>query len=243
MTDGFGDLDSLADSVTERDELVARVREHAGTIARELALLSGGDYGQQSFKTERGTWTLKYDGGDIAYLRYEPRSGSDIYVISTKQHPEPAQLATAMADYGAFVNAYNDYVDSLTDVLTDVTVETPPVASTESIVAERDALLSTIRSVADRIAGELNRYDGEYGTYATTVSGTRWELKWDGPKAAYLRIGGEDGVYLLSQYEPPSAPDVKRYGPDVGAFVDAFNEYVTELEADLSTVSIHDGDQ
>ncbi len=241
MTDGFepeADLATVAESAEQRDAIVRQVRDHAGKVARELALLGGGDYGQESFDTDSGTWTLKYDGGDIAYLRYAPRSGAEIYVISTKQPPEPAKLATAMADYEAFVDAYNEHVESLADVLTDVTIETPAVASTEEIVAARDGLVAQIETVADRMAGELNRYDGEYGTYATTVSGTRWELKWDGPTASYLRVGGEGGTYILSQYEPPSAPEIKRYAPEFGDFVAAFNEYVEQLEADLSTVSL-----
>ncbi|WP_255170496.1 hypothetical protein [Natrononativus amylolyticus] len=230
-------IESGDDAAAERDALVAEVRDHAGEIARELALLKGGDYGQETFDTDAGTWTLKYEAGAIQYLRYEPKSGSETYVVSTKQPPEPESLAAAMADYDAFVAAFNEYVTSFAGVLDGVDCEFPDVASSAELVAERDRLCGRIRDVADAIASECYRFEGEYGTYATTVSGTRWELKWDGEAASYLRVGGEGGVYLVSQYEPPSPADLRRYAGEVGGFVRAFNEHVDDLEADLSHVS------
>ena len=238
MTEGLeADVDELGDVARRRDELAARVRTHAGEIARELAVLQGGDYGQQAFETDGGTWTLKYEAGDVQYLRFDPKSGSEIYVVSSKQPPEPEALETAMAEYGAFVESYNAYVRSFDGLLADVPDEFPTVESTAELVAERDRIVERIREVGNAMAQELHRYDGEYGTYATTVSGTRWELKWDGDAAAYLRVGGSDGTYLLSQYGPPSAPEVRRLADDVEAFVESFNEHVDDLEADLSMVS------
>ncbi|WP_207591247.1 hypothetical protein [Halomontanus rarus] len=242
MTEGLeAAIDGVGDVTAKRDDVVQRVRSHAGQIARELAVLQGGDYGQETFDTDRGKWTLKYEAGDIQYLRYKPRSGSETYVISTKQPPEPEPLAAAMADYGAFVEAYNEHVASFDGVLEDVRTEFPEPASTEALVAERDRIVAKIRAVADAMAGQLHRYDGDYGTYSTTVSGTRWELKWDGDVAAYVRVGGEGGTYLISQYGPPPAPEVRRYAEDVPGFVDAFNGYVDDLEADLSRVSFERG--
>ncbi len=238
MTDGLEtDVDGATDAAARRDEVVAAVTAHAGEIARELALLGGGDYGQETFATDAGAWTLKYDAGDVQYLRFDPTSGSETYVVSTKQPPEPNALADAMADYDAFVEAYNRHVASFDGVLEDVSTEFPAVASTESLVVERDRIVRRIRDVADAMAGELHRYDGEYGTFSKTISSTRWELKWDGAVASYLRVGGEGGVYLLSQYEPPSIPDLRRYASDVPAFVAAYNDHVDDLEADLSRVS------
>ncbi|RQG92257.1 hypothetical protein [Natrarchaeobius chitinivorans] len=238
MTDELeADVDRLDDVARRRDELAARVREHAGEIARELAILQGGDYGQETFETDGGSWTLKYEAGDVQYLRFDPRSGSETYVVSSKQPPEPAALEAAMADYDAFVASYNEYVDSFEGLFDDVSTEFPDVTSTATLTAERDRILERIRDVADAMAGELHRYDGEYGTYSTTISGTRWELKWDGDAASYLRVGGSDGIYLVSQYGPPPASELRRLVDDVGAFVAAFNEYVDDLEADLSTVS------
>lgn len=234
------DVTSVDDVAANRDEVVSAVESHAGTIARELAILQGGDYGQETFKTRRGKWTLKYEAGALQYLRFKGKSGGETYVVSTKQPPEPTPLATAMGDYPAFVEAYNDYVESLDGVLDDVPTEFPDVATTETIVAARDGLVETIRDVANTIAGELNRFDGEYGTFTQRVGGTRWELKWDGPQVSYLRVGGEGGVYLLSQYQPPSAPDVRELADDFGAFVAAYNDYVEELEADLQQVSLGD---
>ncbi|QFU82804.1 hypothetical protein [Natronorubrum aibiense] len=238
MTEGLdATVDEMGDVAERRNELAARVRTHAGTIARELAVFEGGDYGQETFETDTGTWTLKYEAGDVQYLRYDPNSGSEVYVVSSKQPPEPEALETAMADYEAFVAAYNEYARSAAGLLEDVPDEFPAVESTAELVAERDRIVDRIRDVGDAMASELHRFEGEYGTYATTVSGTRWELKWDGDVAAYLRVGGSDGVYLLSQYSPPSATDVRRFASDVTAFVDAFNEHVDDLEADLSHVA------
>lgn len=241
MTDGLeADVEGMDEIAERRDELAARVRTHAGEIARELAVLQGGDYGQETFDTDRGSWTLKYEAGDVQYLRFDPKSGSEIYVVSSKQPPEPDALETAMVDYGAFVAAYNEYVRSYDGLLDDVPDEFPAVESTAELVAERDRIVERIREVGNAMASQLHRYDGEYGTYATTVSGTRWELKWEGDVASYLRVGGSDGIYLLSQYGPPSAPDVRRLADDVPAFVAAFNEHVDDLEADLETVSFDD---
>ncbi|RQG88818.1 hypothetical protein EA462_10465 [Natrarchaeobius halalkaliphilus] len=239
MTDELeSEVDGLGDVAERRDDVAARVRTHAGQIARELAVLQGGDYGQETFSTDAGSWTLKYEAGDVQYLRFDPKSGSETYVVSSKQPPEPEPLATAMANYDAFVAAYNEYVASFDGLFDGVSTEFPPIESTAELAAERDRIVDRIRTVADRMAGELYRYDGEYGTYAATVSGTRWELKWDGDVASYLRVGGSDGTYLVSQYGPPAAPEVRRLVDDVGAFVASFNDHVDDLEADLSTVSL-----
>lgn len=233
------EIPETTEARTRRDELVAEVREHAGTIARQLALLDGGDYGQSTFDTDAGEWTLKYEGGDLEYLRFSPKSGADTYVVSTKQPPDPEPLAEAMADYESFVEAYDEHVESLDGVLDDVTVEFPEVATTDAVVAERDRIVARVREAAATMAGELHRYDGgNYGSYAARVDGTRWELKWEDGRVSYLRVGGEGGVYLLSQYGPPSADDVRRYAADVAGFVAAYNEHVAELEAGLSRVSL-----
>ncbi len=238
MTDGLeADVEGTDEIAERRNDLAARVRAHAGEIARELAVLQGGDYGQETFDTDGGSWTLKYEAGDVQYLRFDPKSGSETYVVSSKQPPEPEPLETAMADYGAFVDAYNEYVRSFDGILEDVPDEFPAVESTAELVAERDRIVERIREVGNAMAAQLHRYDGDYGTYATTVSGSRWELKWDGDVASYLRVGGSDGTYLLSQYGPPPAPEVRRLADDVPAFVAAFNDHVDDLEADLERVS------
>ena len=240
MIEGLEDDIAGTDEIVERrDEIVARVTDHAGTIARELALLQGGDYGQSSFRTSRGEWTVKYEAGDLQYLRYKGKSGRETYVVSTKQPPEPKDLGAAMADYGAFVESYNDYVDGLDGVLDDVDDDFPEVKSTASVVAERNRITDRIREVANAMAGELHRYEGtDYGTFAKRVSGSRWELKWEDGRASYLRVGGEGGIYLVSQYGPASAPDVRQHAEGFEGFVDAFNEHVDELDSDLSKVSL-----
>jgi hypothetical protein len=229
---------SAETAAERRDELVEQIRDHAGTMARELARLQGGDYGKRSFETDAGEWTLKYEAGDLQFLRFEGRRG-DTYVVSTQHPPDPEELETALADYDAFVAAFNRYVESLDGVLDEVATDFPAVASTESVVAERERVLGRVREVADRMARELARYEGEdYGSFATRVAGSRWELKWEDGSASYLRVGGEGGIYLLSQYAQPSARDVRALAEDVPAFVEAYNDHVEDLDASLDTVSL-----
>lgn len=233
------DVDAAA-VADRRAEVLSRVTEHAGRVARELALLHGSDDGRETFDVDGGSWTLAYEAGDVQYLRFEPRSGAEIYVVSTKRPAESEELATALARYDAFVEAFDRYVASYEGILDDVPTEFPDVASTAELVAERDRILGRIREVADAMAGELHRVDGGYGTFSTTVDGTRWELKWEDGRASYLRIGGSSGTYLLSQYEPPAAADIRRLAPELPGFVDAYNDHVAELGEDLASVSLSD---
>jgi hypothetical protein len=233
------DLTDAESIANERDEWVAAVRDHAGQIAYQLARLQGGDYGQHVVETDAGEWTVKYEGGDLEYLRFAPTRGDDIYVISTKQPPEPAELADALADYDSFVAGFNDYVDSLDGVYDDIDTDFPDIEPTDAVVAERDRILDEIREVCDRIAAELHRYEGgDYGTYTARVAGTRWELKWEADRASYLRAGGSNGLYLLSQYQPPSAADIREYAPQFREFVRAYNDHVRELEASLEPIEL-----
>jgi hypothetical protein len=216
-----------------RDEFVAAVRDHAGRLAYQLAKLQGGDYGDRTFQTPGGEWTVKYEGGDLEYLRYESGRGAPTYVVSSKRQPDPGALADALADYPALVAAFDEYVASLEGVLDGVETDFPAVASTDGLVADRQQVLEGIRETCDRMAGELHRIEGgDYGTYTARVDGTRWELKWDGDRASYLRIGGSGGVYLLSQYGPPSVTDVRELAPRFAGFVDAYNEEIAGLEGD-----------
>jgi hypothetical protein len=224
------------DVAARRDELVSLVRDHAGRIARELAILQGGDYGTRDFDTARGTWTVKYDGGALQFLRFDG-GRDDIYVVSTHRPPDPEALAEAMRDYPAFVGAYNAYVESLDGVLDDVEIDFPDVASTDTVVAERDRILDAVRSVCTDVAGHHHRIEGtEYGTFATRIDGTRWELKRDHDQVSYLRVGGDGGLYLLSQYQQPPASDVRELATDVPRFVTAFNEFVADVSSALSAV-------
>jgi hypothetical protein len=162
-----------------------------------------------------------------------------VYVVSTKRDPEPEALAFALRDYDALVDGFAAYVDGVSGVLDDVSTDFPDVASTDGVVAERDRVLDQIREVCDRIAMELRRYEGgDYGTFTARVDGTRWELKWDQDGASYLRVNGSNGIYVLSQYSPPSAEDIREYAPQFHGFVDAYNEEVDSLESDLATVDL-----
>ena len=231
------DIADVEEVAERREELLAAVRDHAGRIAYHIARVDGGDYGQRSFSTDDGEWTVKYEAGDLEYLRFEPRGGGETYVISTQRPPEPKPLAEALQDYPAFVAAYNAHVDSLSGLLDSVDASFPSVESTESVVAERDRIVETIEGCCDRMAGELRRYEGtDYGSFAARIDGTRWELKWDEDGASYLRAGGSGGVYVLSQYGPPSAADVREYAPRFAGFVDAYNDHVAELELDLEII-------
>jgi hypothetical protein len=223
----------------QRDELVAAVQDHAGQIAYQLARLQGGDYGQAVVETDSGEWTVKYEAGDLEYLRYDPGRGEEVYVVSTKQPPEPGPLADALEDYAAFVEGFGDFVATHEGVLDDVATDFPEVATTDDVVAQRDRVLGRIRDVCDQIARQLQRYEGgDYGTFTERVDGTRWELKWDRDGASYLRVGGSGGLYLLSQYEPPSATDIREYAPLFRAFVEAYNDHVEALESELATVEL-----
>ena len=233
------DVRDAAAVAERRDDLVAAVRDHAGRIAYQLALLQGGDYGRETLSTPGGEWTVKHEAGELEFLLFSPKSGSDTYVVSTKQPPEPAALATALDDYAAFVAAWNDYVASLSGVLDDVSAEFPEPTTTDGVVAERDRVLDAVRETCAVIAGEVHRYESDdYGTFTARVDGDRWELKWDEGAVSYLRVGGSGGLYLLSQYEAPSAADVREYVDSFREFVDAYNEFVAELESDLATVNV-----
>jgi hypothetical protein len=235
------DLDVAdAGAVAERrDDLVAAVRDHAGRIAYQLARLQGGDYGRETLSTPGGEWTVKHEAGELEFLLFSPDSGSDTYVVSTKQPPEPAALATALRDYDAFVAAWNDHVASLSGVLDGVSADFPEPATTDGVVAERDRVLDAVREACAVIAGEVHRYESDdYGTFTARVDGDRWELKYDEGAVSYLRIGGTGGLYLLSQYEAPSAADVRAYADGFRGFVEAYNEFVEDLESDLRRVSL-----
>jgi hypothetical protein len=144
-----------------------------------------------------------------------------------------------MTDYGAFVDAFNEYVRSLDGVLDDVSGELPEIAAVDSVVAERERILSRMRDACDRMAGQLQRAEGgDYGSFSARVGSSRWELKWEDGRASYLRVGGEGGVYLLSQYQPPAPADVRTYAADVRGFVAAFNDHVAEMSEGLSTVEL-----
>ena len=235
-------LDIAADPAAvaaERDAVVARVRDHAGEIAYALARIEGGEYGRRTFETDDGEWTVKHEQGDIEFLKFEPRSGQETYVVSTKQPPEPAALATALADYDAFVEQFDGYVASLDGLLDDVPTEFPDPASAADITAERDRIVTRLREVCDRMAGELYRYEmDDYGTFTARVDGTRWELKREESRTSYLRVGGSGGTYLLSQYGQPSAESVREFASDAPDFVAAYNDHVAELELDLAQIDL-----
>ncbi|MDB2236572.1 hypothetical protein [Halorubrum ezzemoulense] len=233
------DVRDAAAVAERRDEIVAAVRDHAERIAYQLARLQGGDYGRETLSTPGGEWTVKHEAGELEFLLFSPKSGSDTYVISTKQPPEPAALSTALDDYAAFVTAWNEHVDSLSGVLDGVSAEFPEPATTEGVVAERDRVLDEIRDTCAVIAGEIHRYEGDdYGTFTARVKGDRWELKHDEGAVSYLRIGGSGGLYLLSQYGAPSAADVREYADRFRGFVETYNEFVDELESDLERISV-----
>jgi len=230
------DATAVAD---HRDELVAAVTAHAGEIAYQLARLKGGDYGQETIETDRGKWTVKYEAGDLDYLRFDPGRGGEVYVVSTKQPPAPGALADALADYSAFVEGFNEYVSSLSGVLDDVSTDFPAVESTDGAVAERDRVLDRIQDVCDQIARELRRYEGgDYGTFTTRVAGRRWELNWDRDGVSYLRVGGESGIYLLSQYQPPSADSIREFAPQFPAFVRSYNDEIADQERSLEPIRL-----
>jgi predicted regulator of Ras-like GTPase activity (Roadblock/LC7/MglB family) len=239
MTTGLdADIVGANAAAERRDEVVAAVTDHAGRVARELARLEGGDYGQVTIETEAGSWTLKYEAGDVQYLRFEG-GRTETYVVSTQQPPDPAALADALEDYDAFVAGFNDYVRSKEGVLDDVSIDFPSVASADDAVAERERVCDRLRETCDAMAAQLHRCASDnYGAFTARVGGTRWELKWEEGRARYLRVGGEGGVYLLSEYQPPPPRDLRTHVDDFSGFVEAFNEHVTEVSESLETVEL-----
>jgi len=240
MLEGLDEDVADASVVRERrDDVVDRVREHAGQMARALARLEGGEYGRRSFRVDGGEWTVKYEDGALEFLRFEGQAGLDVYVVSTQRPPDPEALARAMEHYAGLVDAFEAYVRRLDGVLDGVPDDFPEVASAASIVEERDRVVARIRDLADEMAAVLYRVENtDYGTFAATIDGTRWELKREVDRASYVRVGGEQGVYLVSQYGPPSARDVRAYADDVPAFVAAFNEDVAAVSDDLDAVTL-----
>jgi hypothetical protein len=233
------DITDAESVVKRRDDVLAAVRDHAGRIAYNLARVEGGDYGQRSFSTDAGEWTVKYEAGDLEYLRFKPRSGSETYVVSTKSPADPEPLAKALDDYPAFVAAYNDYAATLDGTLDGVETDFPRVDTTEGIVSERDRIVDRIEECCAVMAGELHRYEGtDYGTFTARVDSTRWELKWEADSVSYLRAGGSGGVYVISQYGPPSAADIREYAPRFHGLVDAYNDHVADLELELEQIAL-----
>ncbi len=227
-----------------RDELVAAVRDHANDIAHHLARLQGSDYGRASFETGNGEWTIKHEGGAVAYLRFDPGRGETVYAVSTKRDPEPEPLSAALSDYDAFVRAFNDHVASLDGTLDGVAPEFPTPTTTEPVVEERERILGRVREVCDRMAGDLDRVESDdYGTFTARVGGTRWELHRERDRTSYLRVGGENGVYLLSQYEAPAAADLRQHAPQFPLFVAAYNDHVADLATDLERVALGQSDR
>ncbi len=233
------DVTDVAAVTERRQEILTAIEDHAGGVAYSLARLEGGDYGRRSFSTDRGEWTVKYESGDLEFLLYEPRGGGETYVVSTQRPAEPEPLSRALADYGAFIEAYNEYVATLDGFFDGIEDDFPAVETTDGVAAERDRIVERIRTCCDRMAGELHRYEGsDYGTFTARVDSTRWELKREHDSVSYLRAGGSGGIYLLSQYGPPSASDVREYAPRFRGFVDAYNDHVSELELELARIEL-----
>ncbi|MEF8884317.1 MAG: hypothetical protein V5A44_04240 [Haloarculaceae archaeon] len=239
MTTGLdADVVGTEAAAERRDAVVAAVTDHTGEMARELARLEGADYGQVTVDTDAGTWTLKYEGGDVEYLRFAS-GGRETYVVSTQRPPDPGTLAAAMDDYAAFVAGFNEFVRSKEGVLDAVSTDFPEVASADDAIEERERVVGAVRETCDAVAAQLHRCaSDDYGTFAARVDGTRWELKWEEGRASYLRVGGEGGVYLLSQYRPPAPRDLRAHVDGFPVFVDAFNEHVTEVSEALETVDL-----
>ena len=194
------------------------------------------DYaGANASLTEDGYLTAE---GEIDFAPAE----ETVIVVDSRASLPSGPVAVPFSDRddaAAFVDAYDEYVAAAEETLAGVTTEVPEARTTENAVAERRRVLDRVEELCDRIAGELHRFEGgDYGTYAERIDGLRWELNWDRDGVSYLRVGGSDGVYLVSQYQPPAASDVRQFVPKFPAFVDAYNEHVADLEATLEPVEL-----
>jgi len=103
----------------KRDQIMEKVRNDAQTI-REEAVKAGksSDYDSVEIETDAGTWTLKWDGSSIKYLRFS--NGVDVYVISQYDPAEITPFVKAMKDYDNFVAGFNEWLASQEDELDEL---------------------------------------------------------------------------------------------------------------------------
>jgi len=221
--DELADVESLTD---QRENLLSLVADHADKIASAIARVTGGEYGKYSFSVDGGVWVIKHEGKAAEYLRFEPddEGASDVYVVSSKSDPDDVvALVQALEHYPALITSVNEWVDRQERTLSDVETELADLsvdADVDAVVDSRDNVVDAIREVADRLASAiLDVKDGGYGTMSSTVDGDKWELKWDGSSAEWLRIGGRRGDYIVSGKSKPSPQTLAKHAHNLPQFV------------------------
>ena len=101
----------------KRQKLINKMEEKAHKI-REEASKAGLEY-QKVVETEKGEWTLKWDGDKIKYLRF--KNGVDVYVVSKfDNEAKTADLVKAAKDFENFVQGFNEWLDEQDDGLDEV---------------------------------------------------------------------------------------------------------------------------
>lgn len=109
-----------ADNIeAKREQIMEKVRSDAKQMRKE-AVKAGksDDYDEIEIETDAGTWTLKWDGSSIKYLRFS--NGIDVYVISQYDPAEITPFVKAMKDYDSFVAGFNEWLADQEDELDEL---------------------------------------------------------------------------------------------------------------------------
>lgn len=225
----------------QRDAILEQVADQIGDMAEGFYRIDGSSYGTLNVPVDGGKWTLKQEDGSVSYLRFESEAGNRIYVLTEREPPSPDALLQAMEHYPALIEGFNDWIDRLTEDIADLveTVRsTPAVESVDTLTGKRDDVADEIRTLGNAVADAVRQIgDRRYGTFKASIGEKTWELKYDKDSVEYLRVGGRRGTYLISKYDPPSPSSLKKYAPELPAFVEAVNGYV-EKNGDAVSLSV-----
>lgn len=121
LTDERGPPDiASTDAIQEtREAIIASVRADANVIASEHQQVVGDDSGTFTASIDNATWELKWSAETVDWLRVGGRRGT--YLISQYEPPTIDELDRLMQDYPAFIDAWNQYVDSAAATLQQLT--------------------------------------------------------------------------------------------------------------------------
>ena len=230
-TPTLADADSIEN---KRDAAVDALADHLDDVADLIATLRDEQYGKFSVAVDGGTYVLKHNNGDAEWFRFEPDSGSETYLLSTKSDPSPAALADGLEQYGAFVRAVNNWVEQQEYGLADAdeylsdTDDALDRLDVETLLERRDRVEQEAWDVANELAETIKGVTGNrYGTFSREINGTTWTLKYEEDGSAkYLQVGGD---YILGR-DSPKPKALATVLEALPAFVDAVNSWLSEQE-------------
>jgi len=225
------DAESIED---KRDAAVDALVGHLDDIADLVATIKDERYGKFSASVDGGTYVLKHDSGDAEWFRFEPDSGGEMYLLSTKSDPSPAALADGLKQYDAFVRAVNSWVEQQEYGLADAdehlsdTGDALDSLDAETLLEHRDRVEQEAWGVANELAGTIKSVTGKrYGTFAAEVDGAKWTLKYEEDGSAkYLQVGGD---YVLGR-DSPTPTTLAAVLEAMPAFVSAVNSWLSEQD-------------